>query len=440
MIIAHAFPPAGLVGALRPAKFAKYLTRCGWRVFAITTRKRPYGYDPFLLDDISDVHVVATTSIETFGLRTSLRTVLQRGGMWARVARVAWRVLDGIAIPDHAVGWAPFAYSAAVRAARRNPVAAVLATGNPFTTFLVGFAVSRRMRIPLILDYRDPWTLQAGFSPRPMNKRFSLWFDPKVVMHAAAILVVNEEMKKHIREAFGEAVADKVHVLPNGYDAEELPRWQPPIPATRLVLMHVGSFTSRRTPDPLWRLLALVPEEARPQLDVLLLGAEGVVVPPDLASIVRVLPRSPRKEALTLMGGAHVMLVVTGTYASEQTTKLPEYLGMEAPVLVLGQGESSAASIVAEYGAGVSATIEDLAPALEFLMSNLRRVQGGERPVPAYSRPGEYSREVQAKRLDKLLRQVTGQHSSPDAGTDRQSEAPGARRDEDSGETRAFSS
>jgi glycosyltransferase involved in cell wall biosynthesis len=406
LLLAHAFPPAGVVGAVRPAKFAKYLPRYGWNVAVVTTGAPTYARDASLVGDVAETSVTRTPSLETFGLLRTLTAVRRRGGLPGAVAAAGRYLLDGVAVPDHAAGWMPFAYRAGIGVARRTRARAVLATGNPFSTFVAGHAVAVRTRRPLLLDFRDPWTLQSWFAPGTLNAAFSRWSEARVVRCAAAIIVVNEDMKDAIDRRYGPAVSRRVSVVPNGYDPEELPPWAPEVPARTLTLLHAGSFTRHRPPDPLWRVLDRLPPALRVHLDVVLLGAEGIEVPAAHAGVARILPRMARVEALGRMSRTHVLLVVTGAYASEQTTKVFEYLGVGAPVLVVGPSPCPAAEVVAECGAGALAIGDATDAAARFLADNLLRVQQGQAPAPRYAVPAAYSRAAQAEQLSAILDKV----------------------------------
>jgi glycosyltransferase involved in cell wall biosynthesis len=405
-MIAHAFPPAGVVGAVRPAKFAKYLPQHGWQVAVVTTGAATYPHDASLLGDVAKASVTRTRSLETFGMFDALARARRRGGMAGFVARAGGYLLNGVAVPDRAAGWMPFAYGAALRIARRTQPLVLLATGNPFSTFVVGHAVSMRTGRPLLLDFRDPWTLQSWFPRTSLNAAFSRWAEASAVHRAARILVVTQEMKEQIERRYGESISQRVVVVPNGYDPEERLPWMPESPARTLTLLHAGSFTHHRSADPLWRVLERLPLAVRASLDVVLLGGEGLSVPEEYSRVVRTLPRAPRSETLRRMSRAHVLLVVTGSYSSEQTTKLFEYLGVGAPILVLGPGPSAAASVVRECKAGVAASGDGTDDAVRFLADNLLRVQRGQPLTPRYALPACYSRAAQAERLSALLDEV----------------------------------
>jgi glycosyltransferase involved in cell wall biosynthesis len=65
--------------------------------------------------------------------------------------------------PDPQILWRPDAIRVGLQLLRETPHDAIIATGPPFSTFLVGATLSRRTRLPLILDYRDEWSISNRY-------------------------------------------------------------------------------------------------------------------------------------------------------------------------------------------------------------------------------------------------------------------------------------
>ena len=67
LIIAYYFPPLGLSGVQRTAKFAKYLPKYGWKPTVLTvTPTGYYALDPSLLEEVEQAgtEVVRASSID----------------------------------------------------------------------------------------------------------------------------------------------------------------------------------------------------------------------------------------------------------------------------------------------------------------------------------------------------------------------------------------
>src|SRR5207253_1449493 len=69
------------------------------------------------------------------------------------------RIANVVLQPDPQVLWLPQAIREGKRFLREVPHQAIVATGPPFSSFLVGAALARYTGLPLVLDYRDEWNL-----------------------------------------------------------------------------------------------------------------------------------------------------------------------------------------------------------------------------------------------------------------------------------------
>ncbi|MCH6560776.1 hypothetical protein IH799_10545, partial [candidate division KSB1 bacterium] len=65
LILAYYFPPLGMGGTQRPAKFVKYLPEFNWTPFVITVKDIAYyAKDLSLLNDVRDAQIFRTGSLD----------------------------------------------------------------------------------------------------------------------------------------------------------------------------------------------------------------------------------------------------------------------------------------------------------------------------------------------------------------------------------------
>ena len=83
--------------------------------------------------------------------------------MFDTVRRVPRIAAAGLLQPDPAVLWAPAAVLEGRRLLIELPHSAIVATGPPFSCFLIGRVLQRVSGLPLVLDYRDEWDLSHRF-------------------------------------------------------------------------------------------------------------------------------------------------------------------------------------------------------------------------------------------------------------------------------------
>jgi glycosyltransferase involved in cell wall biosynthesis len=161
------------------------------------------------------------------------------------------------AVPDREVSWLLPAIAAAWRTARRQRPDVIYSSGPPFTAHLVGAVLARLAGRPWVADFRDPWARAPWREDRfAFEKRAWTILERAIVTRADAVLFVTETNRRDFADCYGETVAARFHVVPNGCDLADFDGLTAaPPPAGRFVLLHAGSLYGARNPAPLLRAL-----------------------------------------------------------------------------------------------------------------------------------------------------------------------------------------
>jgi len=167
---------------LRPLKFARHLPDHGWAPVVLCDLKPGDAVDPDLMAAVPETTVV----VRDYGplARLSERFFLRRK------LRVPWREAEGKPTrgsqsdspekkrrrihfpalptlpPDYTpLGWHRLDMPHAIRAARgllqRIRCEAIMVNVDPYEDLIVGGRMAREFGLPLILDFRDPWSVCA---------------------------------------------------------------------------------------------------------------------------------------------------------------------------------------------------------------------------------------------------------------------------------------
>lgn len=290
LLIAYQFPPVGGAGVQRVAKFTRYLPEHGWEVSVLTVSNPSVPVvDHSLVAEIPSQTVIRQASSwePDYRLKQTLTPGAAggqpRGGSLARLKRAARGGAALLLQPDPQILWAPQAIRQGKRLLRELPHQAILVSGPPFSSFLIGAALRRHSGLPLVLDYRDEWTISNRYwenkSRSPLVARFQRRLQRFVLRRADMVLATTQRSAQTLDQEAREAGRGlPVHCLYNGFDPADLPAGpgdESPAPSERFRLAHVGTLWNLTTARPLveavQRLSAEQPELAA-RLDLQIVG------------------------------------------------------------------------------------------------------------------------------------------------------------------------
>ncbi|MCX6134134.1 MAG: glycosyltransferase family 4 protein [Ignavibacteriales bacterium] len=369
LVIAYYFPPMGLSGVQRTAKFVKYLPKYGWKPTVLTvTPTGYYAVDTTLLAEVEEAgtDILRASSLDPNRLfkkqgvvkmpSERMRKILQFGG-------------DALFIPDTKIGWKSKALKAAQELLRREHFDVIFATAPPQTDFLIGEALKKEFRIPLVLDYRDAWLdYPFKYYPTPLHRYLHYRLEKRVLKVADKIVVTVRRVKESILKHYLNLDYHDVIIIPQGYDPEDFEtRVAPKQPARRKMRMtHAGTFYAERNPSVIFQalhnLFRDVPQ-MRGRLELDLIGNvreedQNLVSRLGLQNEVKFLGYLDHKECTRRLQESDALwLVLDNDYQSPG--KLYEYFGARRPILgSLNEGHIK--QLILESGAGLCVPLKNL--------------------------------------------------------------------------------
>ncbi|HSR67777.1 MAG TPA: glycosyltransferase [Acidobacteriota bacterium] len=381
LFIANDFPPIGGAGIQRPLFFAKYLPEFGWFPVVLTVREVAYPVkDPTLLTRVpEEVRIVRTETLELRRLLWLIRrarrpkngaagkaapgsdqAVSSKAREWGRALR-RW-----LFVPDDRMLWAPFAVWAALREIRHAEISAIYATAPSYSSGVIGLIVSRLSSLPLVLDLRDPWTLDPYLpSATWLHAAVDRKLESATMKQAARIVVISETMRQRLL-AVHPGLEDKVRVITNGYDAQELDRLKAQEPGGKFLMVYSGSLYSHHKPAlrafcKAWSRLARDNEDFRQRAVLRLVGRCDPEIREEISHwqtsadlCAEVLGYLPHSESLSYLKGASALLLLIkeldpARHVITIPGKLFEYVAVDSPILMIGP-DGDAAEIVRKTG------------------------------------------------------------------------------------------
>ncbi len=415
LVFAYYYPPMGLSGVQRVAKFTRYLPLYGWQPTVITAATDGYfAYDETLLREVLEagVEVEAVRTLDPTRLRrASGGAALPPEGRRRRLARLSQWLLA----PDNKIGWLPFALRRADELLARRPYDAVFASAPPYTALLAGASVSRRRRLPLVVDFRDDWVGNPRhLYPTPLHRAAHLRMERAVLRRAYAATAINPVICAQLAARHAGLVRpEALRVLPQGYDADDFTG--PPAPRTpgALRLVYSGIFYDAQTPDVLFEAAARLLERRpalRPALELVFVGllpepSKALARRLGLEANVRDLGYRPHREAVAVVRSADVLWMTVGRRPGAEsitTSKLYEYFGARLPILGLVP-EGDARRALVDYGASFLAEPDDVGGIADCLERIAGAWREGRLPAPEAGFAERFERRALTGRLAALL-------------------------------------
>jgi glycosyltransferase involved in cell wall biosynthesis len=291
----------------------------------------------------------------------------------------------------------------------------VWSTSYPYSSHLACAAVARRAGVPLVVDLRDPWTLNWVHRRKFPHARWLERRAEAAVFRAAARVVVTTETLAAQYQALYPALAEKFVALHNCFD-EGVAEVPAPAPLARRTVVHFGNVYGPWSLGTVFRALAMLRTRrtlAPSDLRLVNLGKlsdrdRALARELGVADLVAVLPPEPYAQGLARLRAADLLLLAAwdapdaGLYLQG---KLYDYLLAARPILAEG-GAPELAHILGRTGAGVQVAPGDVAAMVPVLEGALDGRPTSARRVPeavAY-----FSAREATGRLGALLDAVVG--------------------------------
>jgi glycosyltransferase involved in cell wall biosynthesis len=298
--------------------------------------------------------------------QSASRADRSRETTWAK--RVIRLCLEPFSTPDTEVGWIMPAVNAGVDLVRKHRPNVLYSTGPPHSSHLIALIVKALTGIPLVIDFRDPWTrcdwvLESGL----FRDRVNCWLESLCVKYSDFIIVNTSALRRKFLDEYENSFHNKIVVLPNGYDpalrdrVAALLRKQAPAPRNgQLRLCHPGTVYGPRKLQPLIAAIDGLKESNVPIVleQIGLVEAESTLADElrrrHLDGVVTLLGQQPHAVTLQRMAVADAFVLIQPKTTLQVPGKLFEMLPFQKPILAItGQGET--AELVAKYDLGLVA-------------------------------------------------------------------------------------
>ena len=432
LFISYPFPPVGGAGVQRTTKFVKYLSEFGWLSSVLTVANPSVpALDHSLVKDVPAHTLVrrARTWEPSYSAKSALagagngearRTGNLKGMLKSAVHWAARLALQ----PDPQILWMPGAIGEGRKLLAEAPHSAIVASGPPFSTFLIGASLSRHSGLPLVLDYRDEWDISNAYLENKRLDRFSLSLQSRMqrsVVRTARVLMATTRCSANALNIVRERARSKAEVtwIYNGYDPEDFQGAQaePASAKQTYQLAYVGTLWNLTSAEPLVaaveRLSERNPQQAS-RLELIFAGRRT----PQQSEILARLKRLPAKlveipyvdhhGAVNLVRSADGLCVLlSDVRAAERVVpaKIFEYMAAGRAIIGIGpKGEMW--ELLRECPAARLNEPKDVDGIADTLSREIQRVSAGRALELNGWNPSAYDRRSEAGQLAGILNSI----------------------------------
>jgi glycosyltransferase involved in cell wall biosynthesis len=417
LLVTHVFPPQVAGGAPRVGQFARLLPEFGWDVTVLTAQHHAQSaIDRETEQAIASRARVISAPSPASGLVKRGQSVVTHGiaGLARRVART---VATSVVFPDREVFWVPGAFKVARDELRETHHDVVIATHGPASNLLLGAALARAFRIPLVIDFRDLWSsLPMPVFPTPLHRLAASKIEHAIVRKASRILAVAPAMAEDLAKTHGIPSEHAISIT-NGFDpaALSLVRDTRPPGARPFCLMYTGTVHVHYNLDPFWRALRSLADRGLITPETFKVEFVGNLAPSGpheyrLDELVEIRPYVPHEKVFEALGRADAMLVVEtpGYYARcGYAAKVFDYVLTGKPVLGLVERGGNTERLLRTMGVGYCVEPSDAHGLEGAILEVMKRQGAAPQRVDAHTPPlGDFNRRSLVGKLAEVLDEV----------------------------------
>jgi glycosyltransferase involved in cell wall biosynthesis len=248
LYLAFFFPPSRASGVYRARATANMLATHGWDVTVLASPLRFLhevigSVDEGLAETVDPRIHVERPELNLFAWEKDIRRFSRFRRAMPTLARSLYFLGQRRLFPEHYSSWGLHAVRRALKLHMRKRFDVVLATGNPFASFMAAYLFHKLTGVPYVIDNRDSWTLDL-FADAPAHPpKHPVWkWENRILRDASGASFVNEALRSWHAGRYPR-YADKMMVIPNGWDPDLLSVLTDEVPSADVAFNRPLRFT-----------------------------------------------------------------------------------------------------------------------------------------------------------------------------------------------------
>lgn len=424
LFLTYYWPPSGGSGVQRPLKFVKYLQEFGWEPIVYTVENGEFPeIDESLLNEVpKNIQIIKRPIFEPFsiykwfiGQKKDYKLVAgymhqKKTTKWTE--KLALWIRSNLFIPDARMFWIRPSIFYLSKYIRKHKIDAIITTGPPHSTHVIGLSLKKITKLPWIADFRDPWTQIDYWEDLKLTKwadRMHRKLEKEVLQNADKVVCVSPGWGNGLAEIGNREIT----YISNGFDEEDIHEEIKVDLDAQFSIVHIGMMGKARNHEVFWQAIKELREQNNEFRNDCLVKLYGKLDPSvfesverfDLKSCVEFHNYVPHNQIVYIQKSAQVLYLSVNETANALgilTGKIYEYLAVKRPILCIGPEEGEAAKVVNEAGAGLVSGFRDLEKLKANILAFYQNYKNGI-VFEGGKNIAKYSRKQQTKELVELL-------------------------------------
>ncbi len=420
------WPPSGGAGVQRGLKFAKYLPQFSIEPTVLTVDENSATYpilDESLRLEVPDnLNVIRTKSKEPFKAYSKLsgKKEMPRSG-FANEGKPKFKdklmrfIRGNFFLPDARKGWNKFAIRVASELIENNKIDAILTSSPPHSSQLIGLKLKKKYKLPWIADLRDPWTDIYYYNqlyPTYLAKIIDARYERKVLEKADTVIVVSESIKALFLKKSKKIIAEKIVVIPNGYDADDfqnIKKQENDI----FTISYTGSIAKSYDIETFAQACISAFIDKNREINLRFIGNSGEIITPilqfyGLLKYSEIIPTVDHQLSIQFLQTSDALLLLIPDSPKNEgilTGKLFEYLASGKQIIGIGPENGDAAKIIRECNAGKMFPYKSIGDLSHYFDTLYILWEEGRLPI-VNQNVIKYSRKNQSRQLAQIIKSM----------------------------------
>jgi hypothetical protein len=253
LIICRIFPPLTPVGGKRIYFFSKYLSSYGWEPYIVTSPiPRNAPVDPSF--DIAKLKIERYYCPKWWPqphVKYPMFSFFNRTKKGSgRIFLLALYKFLQIPFGKELV-LIPFVLFRLIRKCKRDKIDLVYASSGPPLTLFYGYLIALFTNLPLVVEFRDPWTLNYLQLSKPFWIQYVERYIERIIVRKANRLIFTSEITcKKYQAIYSKILPSRMSFIYSGYDTSVKLKIKPEI-SIFYSIVHFGNCFGSRSLKPL---------------------------------------------------------------------------------------------------------------------------------------------------------------------------------------------